>query len=123
MSKARKAKTLQGPSGGTVITVRQPRSTDPETGAPAKEFKCWEFRLVDQTAFAKQAVTGNPINGSIRRDRVAVSAAFGLLGFAPDGKATEIKAAAKSGGRLAGVVIATETATLGPGIKLCFYEN
>jgi hypothetical protein len=122
VSKAKKAKTLCGSVRQTVLEPREKAATGSGGGARAEgqQEQCWDFRLVDTTPLAEQALTGIPLSGLILRGRVAVSASFGLIGFAPPRIGQKIiEVQVISGGKLAGAVTSSGTAAIPPSVRIC----
>ena len=121
MSKARKAKVLQGGAKQTTLAAREPSSTGGEGGGGAEQQaeESWSFQLVDTTPEVARVTKGMSVSGAIRGGRVAVSASFGLLGFAPADKGRKIIEASRlRGGVLAGEVISGGGATLRVSVRL-----
>jgi hypothetical protein len=75
---------------------------------------------VDTTPLATQALTGIPLTGLILRGRVAVSASFGLIGFAPQRIGQKIiEVQVLSGGTLAGALTSSGTDAIPPSVRIC----
>lgn len=122
MSKARKAKVLQGGAKQTTLAAREPSSTgggEGGGGAEQQATEYWTFQLVDTTPEAARVTKGMNVSGAVRGGRVAVSASFGLLGFAPADKARKIIEASRlRGGVLAGEVISGGGTTMRISVRL-----
>jgi hypothetical protein len=124
VSKARKAKILRGSMRQTVVEPREKAATKSAGGgrAEGRQEECWDFRLIDTTQLAAQAANGVGVSGSIVRGRVAVSASFGLIGFAPPGIGQKIIIAlqVRPGSFLAGAVKSSGTTTIPPSVRICY---
>jgi hypothetical protein len=122
MSKARKAKVLQGGAKQTTLSAREKASAGQASGGGGAEqqaVESWTFQLVDTTPEVTRATKGVGVSGAIRGGRVAVSASFGLLGFAPaDTTRKIIEASRLQGGVLAGEVISGGGKSLKASVRL-----
>jgi hypothetical protein len=122
VSKARKAKTLRGSMRQTVLEPRRKMTTGSRAGTTAEgqQEECWDFRVVDPTPVAERALTGITISGQVISGRVAVSASFGLIGFAPPRVGQKIiEVQSISGGTLAGAVTSSGTTAIAPSVRIC----